>query len=424
MISVICVYNDEKVLRANLLSSLRRQDAKYELILVDNTKGTFKSLPKALNYGGNKAKGEYLMFVHQDVELMGDDWLRRAEGLLASINDLGVAGVAGVDFNGNPVGFIIDRGKFWGSPLKTPKPVMTLDEQLIIMPRKVFSDVRFHEGFKWHSWRADVSLRVCSLGLKAYVLPLPVSHNSSTLPILKAGRLEEDDLKLLKIWGRYYPIIYKTTGAITLKSHDFKSLRGSKLYSVFRFMVSLLRLNRYRTIYGEYDAMLDVVVPLEQPYVKRLKSRTSYSVGIASKSQYLLASKRSHVHDDYVCACAEKPPFRMKSFDLVLIKGCLEYMRKREGERTLSALEDIGCRIVVWAPNNGLPIDPAYRHYRSVWCVGELKSKGYKVYGSGLIVGTKIRKRFGRYFNYVTSLISWYLPQVSSTLIAIKKNIW
>jgi hypothetical protein len=60
MISVICVYNDEKVLRANLLSSLRRQDAKYELILVDNTKGTFKSLPKALNYGGNKAKGEVL----------------------------------------------------------------------------------------------------------------------------------------------------------------------------------------------------------------------------------------------------------------------------------------------------------------------------------------------------------------------------
>jgi hypothetical protein len=330
--------------------------------------------------------------------------------------------VAGVDFNGNPIGFIIDRGKFWGSPIETPKPVMTLDEQLIIVPRKVFSNMRFYEGFRWHSWGADLCLRVRSLGLKAYVLPLPVSHNSSTLPIFKAGRLEEDDLKLFKIWGRDYPIIYKTTGTITLKSYNLKSLRGSKLYSAFRFIASLLRSNCYRTIYDEYDTMLDVVVPEELSYVKRLRSSASYSVGISSKVQYLLASKRVHVHDDYVCACAEKIPFRMESFDLVLVKGCLEYLRKHEGGRMLSVLEEIGRRIVVWVPNNGLPISPVYRHYRSIWRVDELKSRGYKVYGFGLMVRTEIRKRFGKYFDYVATLASWHLPRISSTLIAIKKS--
>jgi hypothetical protein len=80
MISVVCVYNDEGVLKANLLSSLKKQDAEYELILVDNTKGIFQSLPKALNYGGSEAKGQYLMFVHQDVELMGSGWLKRLRG--------------------------------------------------------------------------------------------------------------------------------------------------------------------------------------------------------------------------------------------------------------------------------------------------------------------------------------------------------
>jgi len=406
------------VLRANLLSSLRRQDAKYELILVDNTKGTFKSLPEALNYGGSKAKGEYLMFVHQDVELMGGDWLRRAEELLASINDLGVAGVAGVDFNGNPVGFIIDRGKFWGSPIKTPKPVMTLDEQLIIIPRRVFSDVKFHEGFKWHSWGADMCLRVCSLGLKAYVLPLPVSHNSSTLPILKAGRLEEDDLKLFEIWRRDHPIIYKTTGTISLRSLIFKN---SKLYSAFRSMTSLLISIFCRAIYGKYNMMLDVVVPSWQPYIKMSKSRAGYSVGISSKVQYLLASKGVRVHNDYVRACAEKPPFRTGSFDLVVIKDCLEYLHKHEGEKMLNALEKIGRKMIVWVPNNGFPMNPAYRHYRSIWRVDELKSKGYKVYGFGIMSWMNIRKPLGRYLNYIASLISWYLPSISNILIATKK---
>jgi hypothetical protein len=93
------------------LSSLRKQDAEYEPILVDNTKGALQSLPKALNHGGSEAKGQYLMFVHQDVELMGSGWLKRAERMLSSIDDLGAAGVAGVDFSGGPLGFIIDRGR-------------------------------------------------------------------------------------------------------------------------------------------------------------------------------------------------------------------------------------------------------------------------------------------------------------------------
>jgi hypothetical protein len=182
------------------LSSLKKQDAEYELILIDNTKNNFESLPKALNYGGSKARGEYLMFVHQDVELIDSNWLKNAEKILTSVDNLGVAGVAGVDFKGNPVGFIIDRGIFWGLPLKTPKSVMTLDEQLIIVPRKVFSTMRFYEGFKWHSWVADYCLCSQSVGLKTYVLPLPVSHNSSTLPILRVGKREDDDLKL---WIRH-----------------------------------------------------------------------------------------------------------------------------------------------------------------------------------------------------------------------------
>jgi len=419
MISIICVYDDVNILRVNLLSSLKEQNTKFELILVDNTKALFKSLPKALNYGGNQAKGEYLMFVHQDVELIGSDWLRRAEKFLTSINDLGVAGVAGVDFDGNPVGFIVDRGRLWGSPIKNPKPVMTLDEQLLIIPRDIFNIMKFDEGFKWHSWAADICLRVQEFGLKTYVLPLLVSHNSSTLPILKAGRIEDDDLKLWMKYRRKYPVIYKTTGAVTSRYFTSYSRKVPRL----KHFLKSLELGLYKAIYDNYKTMLDIVVPYEEPYIKSIKSSISYSVGISNKIQYLLASKRIKVHEDYIYTSLEKLPFRDKAFDIIIVRGYLEYLRKYEGKRLLNALEGIGRRIVISVPNNGLPIDPAYRYYRSVWSVDELKSKGYKVYGFGLRIEVKSLGIFGKFLNYIMNPISRHLPYISKVLIATKKSM-
>jgi hypothetical protein len=422
MISVVCVYNDEGVLRASLLSSLRKQDAEYELILVDNTKGVFQSLPKALNYGGSEAKGHYLMFVHQDVELIGSGWLKRAERMLSSIDDLGAAGVAGVDFNGSRVGFIIDRGRFWGSPIKEPKPVMTLDEQLIIVPRKVFNAMKFYEGFRWHSWAADLCLRIWSSGLKAYVLPLPVSHNSSTLPIREAGRVEDDDLKLWIRHGRLYPVIHKTTGTITSAILQASRKRGT-IPSFMRPLISLVKSARpcHRAVYGEYKTMLDVVVPSEQPSMKEAKARGSYSVGTSDKVQYLLASKRINVHDDYVYASMERPPFKRGAFDIAIVRGRLEYLSKHEGEDLLSALEEISRRVVVMVPNKGLPLSSKLRYYRSIWSVDELRDKGYKVYGVGLVTKLRIRGLLRKPLDYVANLMLWRLPRVARILVAVKK---
>ena len=40
-------------------------------------------------------KGKYVMFVHQDIDLLTDSWLKSAEDMLDSIPNLGIAGVAG-----------------------------------------------------------------------------------------------------------------------------------------------------------------------------------------------------------------------------------------------------------------------------------------------------------------------------------------
>lgn len=83
------------------MKGLRNQTVTFELIPVDNVSGRYKSAAEALNYGGEKAHGEYIMFVHQDVYLHSDHWLENAEKVLDDISGLGIAGVAGMCSTGS-----------------------------------------------------------------------------------------------------------------------------------------------------------------------------------------------------------------------------------------------------------------------------------------------------------------------------------
>jgi hypothetical protein len=198
MISVICVYSDKTILNDWLLAGLKGQTREYELITVDNTSCAFRSAAAALNYGAGKAKGDCLMFVHQDVRLLSGDWLEKAESFLRTTPGLGAAGAAGMIKTRAcgimKVGTIPEANRVWvvyhgrekeadmydkalsGSPAE----VQTLDEQLILVPAKVFSAIKFDEAAcpGWHMYGVDYALSVRKYGLKAYVLPLPVWHLS------------------------------------------------------------------------------------------------------------------------------------------------------------------------------------------------------------------------------------------------------
>ncbi len=189
MISIVCVYNNEEILRNFLLNSLENQTVEFEMIKINNSNNKFKSAAEALNYGGKKAKGEHIMFAHQDVYLLADDWLERAENFLSKISDLGVAGVAGTCEIGNStikrsIGIVYHGSKkeaWWGNKnFEVPVEVQTLDEQILIVSRNVFDTLKFDEKTcdGWHIYGADFCLSARDFGLKSYVLPLPVWHRS------------------------------------------------------------------------------------------------------------------------------------------------------------------------------------------------------------------------------------------------------
>jgi hypothetical protein len=184
MMSVICVSNDEEVLNTCLLSSLKKQTVPYEFINVDNRNGRFSSAAAALNHGGRDAKGEYLMFVHQDVTLQSETVLADAERMMKSLPSAGIAGVAGkADDKGVMSNITHDQPPRPAGSIRIDKPekVQTVDECLVIIPSAVFASLQFDEkAFDgWHMYTTDYSLMALERGLEVFVLPLNVHHYPS-----------------------------------------------------------------------------------------------------------------------------------------------------------------------------------------------------------------------------------------------------
>jgi len=220
MISVICVSNDEKVLKTCLLAGLSKQTIAYEFINVENRDGRFSSAAKALNHGGKDAKGRYLMFVHQDITFLSDDLLNKAERMMDSLSNVGIAGVAG---KADDVGVMSNITH--GDPpilagtirVKGPEKVQTVDECLVIIPRTVFESLKFDEKIcdGWHLYATDYSLNALKRGLDVYVLPLNVHHYPSgrlqyTNPL--TGFYETLD-KLLRKHKKDFRRIHTSTGS-------------------------------------------------------------------------------------------------------------------------------------------------------------------------------------------------------------------
>lgn len=206
LFSIICAYNKPAVLQRWLLPSLAVQNVPYEITCVENSTGVFKSAAAALNSGAKDAKGDFLAFVHQDVQLPLDnpDWLGHAAQMMRRLPDLGVAGVIGMTgdnrspvgqaFNSITQGVPPDVWHISNLPIDHPTVVQTLDELLLIVPRDVFATLKFDENAcpSWHLYGVDYALSVRRLNRRAYVLPLTLHHVSP-------GNVNADYYRTLKI---------------------------------------------------------------------------------------------------------------------------------------------------------------------------------------------------------------------------------
>ncbi|MCW4009514.1 MAG: glycosyltransferase family 2 protein [Candidatus Bathyarchaeota archaeon] len=425
MISVVCVFNDKRTLECNLIASLRQQSTEYTLLAVDNTTNQYTSLPKALNNAAKEATTEYLMFSHQDVYLIGKSWLTRAEAFCKTLGNTGAIGVAGVNDKGESVGFIVDRGRFWGTPIEMPVAAATLDECLVLIPRELFMKNQFDEGFRFHSYVSDLCLRFKRQNLDLHVIPCPVYHNSSTTPIFKAGNIEKDDSRLYLKHGEMFSTIYKTTG--TLVADPSTSNVPNSLLSVIPvpMALSVHQFDVDKRVFAELSSgcsFLDLgVIPFEQLWILRAK-KGLYSVGVSSSKPYLISSKRLKIHDEYILASTDYLPFQKGSFSSVLIKGLLEYNSKPNGVSTIqSAIYTADRKVVIVVQNNGYPFESHGEFFASVWTAKELRLLGFKT--SGLHLRRDIQRliKVIELLPFMKLILARFFPnQLSKDLLCVK----
>jgi|SRR6202140_3593435 len=210
MLSIVCVFNDADVLKNRLLDSLAAQLTPHEVITVDNVKGRFDRAAKALNWGAAQSRGDWLVFVHQDIQLLSNDCLARAEKLLESSVFDGWAGVAGFTREAKLRGIILDRAMLLGSPFEGQKEVQTLDECLLMHRREPKGHKYFDESVPgWHAYGVDACCTAIRGGATNYVLPLPVWHDSKSTNL---QGLEEAHRYIWEKHGAALPRIATTCG--------------------------------------------------------------------------------------------------------------------------------------------------------------------------------------------------------------------
>jgi len=220
MISIVCVFNNKEILDNFLLKSLKTQSVDYELILIDNICGKLKSAAEALNEGAEKANGDYLMFVHQDIDLKSNEWLKNTENILDSLDNLGIAGVAGISpWNEDEKTSNIQQGNppqnISKKRIKTPQMVQTVDECLFIIPRSVFKILKFDQEVcsDWHLYAVDYSLSIKNRGFKVYVIPADIHHSSPGNSMSEQYYLTLK--KVLKKHKKHHKVVFTTMGGWT-----------------------------------------------------------------------------------------------------------------------------------------------------------------------------------------------------------------
>lgn len=438
MISVICVYNNKAMLDRILLPSLKEQTVEYEFISVDNTNGIFKSAASALNFGGKMAIGKYILFVHQDVELGSATWLLDVEKLLDSLPDLGMAGSVGMSTKGNTwldggKGYIMNLGEVLGKPHNVPIEVNTLDECVLIVPRKVFEVLRFDDkNFTgWHCYGCDYCLSAQEMGLKVYVIPAFIYHRSIAV---NSKDLLKYQTRLYMKHRKAFPRISTTTGILT-GARLIVALSVAVMVWVFkRIYWEKLRRTWIQVAASELkdcETVLDVGCGSNS---QLQHCNVSYSLGVDIFDSYLEESRKKGLLTEYMKADIRTVSFKPQSFDAVFCSEVLEHMTKEEG---IALLQNMSLwakkKVIITTPNGYIPQteydNNPFQNHVSGWTASDLRRAGYKVRGinswkflrgeRGIV---KLRPIFfWSMIGEATGLIPTYLPWFAFQLLAIKK---
>ncbi len=237
-ISLITVYNNKKLLDEMLLSVKGQKDVDVDCVMIDNRQKAFGSAAAALNYGAEKAEGDVLVFLHQDIEFLSDAALEQIYDFAVENKNV-IFGAAGVksrkeDTSGKVfTSMYAGENKVKNTSLDKATECFTLDECLIACHRDCMKNIAFDEKTcdGWHLYGADLCLQAgLDSNLRVMVIPMDyVWHKSNG----NADRsYHKTQSELARKYKGKYDIINTTNG--------FQYTNGFK-----RFVANIYRKLRY-----------------------------------------------------------------------------------------------------------------------------------------------------------------------------------
>lgn len=195
--TIVCLWNEERIVNDWLFKSLKEQTSPYQVIAFDNRKNIYSSAAEGLNALSEKVETPYIIFIHQDVKLLSPTWLADAEMYIKDLSNFALVGVCGKPkkiSRNTSVGVHGIPPRPMGKMLKQITLAQSLDECLIIAKTDRFKKNKFDSLTcdDWHLYSADYCYSQRSYGYKSYLLPLPIHHRSTGLPVKFSFKKEFD----------------------------------------------------------------------------------------------------------------------------------------------------------------------------------------------------------------------------------------
>lgn len=233
-LSIIIPVHNKIEMTLRCIEDIRRKNkgCEYEIIVFDN--GSTDDTPERLsgnkglkyirskenlgisgacNEGAERARYPLLCFMHNDLFIYKDRWIKDFIGFFSSRPDAGVAGLYGAKVirrDGTYRGKGIVHSKMDNSRItRAFEPVAVVDGLLMALRHDLFSKVGgFNILFTIHYYDKDLSMKTLTAGFKNYVLNIPFEHRcGSTRQTIAEEHRVREGLKsvFLDIWKEHLP---------------------------------------------------------------------------------------------------------------------------------------------------------------------------------------------------------------------------
>lgn len=183
--SIVIPVNNNHIYLNNFLRTVKKQTfTDFEIIVIDSIHKRYKSAAEAFSTIEHKINGEFIIFAHQDINFMEDDFLEKLK-IQCEKTIFGIAGLAGktkIMGKYDIVTQILHTSNMTaaGTVNNFTEPIETenLDECFIIIPKKIYKYSKFeYFADTWHLYATEYCLQMKNKGEKCYILPMSIWHN-------------------------------------------------------------------------------------------------------------------------------------------------------------------------------------------------------------------------------------------------------